>query len=74
MFYCFLCGHKLIWQSDFTFEEYGYIGDGIVGVYTCSNSEKCNTEFELKTPLDSYLDDELSDIYSNGSIDYFTTY
>ena len=33
MYECFHCGERsVIWQSDFTFEDFGYEGDGIVHV------------------------------------------
>lgn len=71
MFYCIFCGHKLKWQSDFTFEEFGEYGDGVVGVYTCSNSGKCGTEFEIKTPIEDDANDK-SSLYSTGDIHYFS--
>ena len=42
---CWFCnGEKeLMWNSDFSFEDYGYEGEGIVTVLTCSN---CNAHFE----------------------------
>lgn len=51
MFYCSLCGHQLNWHSDFDFEDYGYSGEGVVGVYTCSNS-KCSFDYKVLTPSD----------------------
>ena len=45
-FECFHCLHRaLIWQSDFTFEDYGYDGDGIVQNLVCSN---CGAEVEYR--------------------------
>lgn len=40
---CWFCGHELIWQSDFDFEDYGYEGEGIVAVLSCSH---CNAYVE----------------------------
>lgn len=70
MFYCPLCGHKLLWQSDFTFEDYGYEGEGIVGLYTCPNKQTCGIDLELITSLSDEAD-VACDIYSSGIINYF---
>lgn len=38
VFTCFHCGAKsVIWDSDFTFEDYGYIGEGLIHVLHCEN-------------------------------------
>lgn len=38
MYECFHCGCKsVIWDSDFTYEDYGYEGDGLVQVCHCTN-------------------------------------
>ena len=34
---CISCGHELVWQNDFDFEDYGCEGDGIVSVWYCPN-------------------------------------
>ena len=47
---CPACGGKLVWQSDFTFEDYGYEGDGIVSVYQCIT---CGADIEVSTRVDS---------------------
>lgn len=33
---CHFCGGKLIWGNDFSFEDYGIEGEGIVTSMTCS--------------------------------------
>lgn len=33
---CWFCGGKLIWNADFSFEDYGFEGEGIVAVLVCS--------------------------------------
>ena len=44
MYECFHCGHRsVIWDSDFTFEDYGYEGEGLIHVLHCSN---CGAEIE----------------------------
>lgn len=51
MFECFHCLHRsVIWQSDFTFEDYGYEGEGIVQNLICSN---CGAEIEYRVPIES---------------------
>lgn len=37
---CAFCGHKMIWQSDFNYDEVFGEGEGIVTFYHCPN---CNT-------------------------------
>ena len=38
MYECFHCGAKaVIWDNDFSFEDYGYDGEGIVQVCHCTN-------------------------------------
>lgn len=38
MYECFHCGEKaVIWQADFSFEDYGYDGEGIIHECSCSN-------------------------------------
>ena len=44
MYECFHCGQRaVIWESDFSFEDYGLEGDGIVHVCHCSN---CGADIE----------------------------
>lgn len=42
---CWFCNSKLIWNNDFSFEDYGLENEGVVAVLTCSN-EKCGAFFE----------------------------
>lgn len=46
---CLNCGHELIWQNDFSFEDYGREGDGIVQVYACPH---CGTDILCFIPCD----------------------
>lgn len=49
MYECFHCLSKsVVWQSDNTFEELGYEGEGIVHNCTCSN---CGAEIEYRVPI-----------------------
>lgn len=41
---CWFCGvGKLIWNVDFSFEDYGLEGEGIVAILTCS---ECGATWE----------------------------
>lgn len=40
---CWFCRGKLIWNNDFSFEDYNLEGEGIVTVLSCS---ECNATFE----------------------------
>lgn len=49
-FQCFHCGeYTVVWGNDFTFEDYGYEGDGIVHSLSCGN---CGADIEYRVPLD----------------------
>ena len=38
MYECFHCGHRsVIWQADFSYEDFGLEGEGIVQFCKCSN-------------------------------------
>lgn len=45
---CWHCGGAMIWQSDFSFEDYGMDEDGIVSVLCCIS---CDTMAEYKTSI-----------------------
>lgn len=50
MYTCYHCGaDTVVWDSDFTFEDYNYEGDGLVCVYHCNN---CGAYIEYKIPMD----------------------
>lgn len=51
MYNCFYCGRlAVIWDSDFTFDELEYDGDGVVNYYHCTN---CGAQIQYKIPYDS---------------------
>lgn len=55
MYECFHCGLRaVIWGADFSFEDFGYIGEGIVHTLTCSN---CGAEIEYRIPIDEEDED-----------------
>lgn len=43
---CFNCGaFTVVWDSDFSFEDCGYIGDGLVHMLHCNN---CGAKIEYR--------------------------
>jgi len=52
---CSYCNSELIWNNDFSFEDYGYEGEGIVSVLTYSN-EECSAYVEAKLSLDEVVE------------------
>lgn len=44
---CWFCGHEMIWNSDFDFEDYGIEGEGFVTTLSCPNC-KATAEFYSK--------------------------
>ena len=38
---CWFCKEEMIWSNDFTFDEWGFEGEGLVAVLTCSG---CGSE------------------------------
>ena len=50
MYQCFHClNNSVIWSGDFTFEDMGYEGDGIVHICYCTH---CGAEIEYRVPID----------------------
>lgn len=48
MYECFHCGARaVIWDNDFTFEDCGYEGEGLVHFLHCTN---CGAEIEYCIP------------------------
>lgn len=46
---CPNCGSdKMCWQNDFSFEDFGYEGDGIVSIWSCLD---CETEVYIAVPI-----------------------
>jgi len=39
MMNCWFCQGDMIWGADFSYEDYGLEGDGIVATLTCSECE-----------------------------------
>lgn len=56
MFECFHCGARaVIWDCDYTFEDFGYDGDGLVQVLHCEN---CGAEIVYSIPFDKNEGDD----------------
>lgn len=50
MYECFHCGQrKVIWQADYSFEDYGYEGEGIIHECSCSN---CGALITYRVPIE----------------------
>ena len=45
---CYFCDDELIWGNDYSFENYGYEGEGIVSTLTCSN---CGADAEFSSKI-----------------------
>ena len=51
MYECFHCGNmSVIWDNDFTFEDFGYEGEGLVHICHCAN---CGAEIEYRVPINN---------------------
>jgi hypothetical protein len=56
MYECFHCGARaVIWDSDFTFEDYGRDGNGLVQECHCEN---CGAEITYWISFDEEEDEE----------------
>jgi hypothetical protein len=50
MYQCFHCLDQSVgWDSDFSYEDFGYEGEGIVHICHCAN---CGAEIEYRVPLE----------------------
>ena len=62
MYECFHCGHRsVIWDSDFTFEDYGLEGEGLV--HHCAN---CGAEIEYYVPITEEDIAELKEMFGGN--------
>lgn len=43
---CWFCKSKMIWQSDFNYEDFGRRGEGVVAILCCSSCD-ASAEFSL---------------------------
>ena len=50
MYECFnCCTNGVVWDNDFSFDEMGYEGEGIVHICHCAN---CGAEIEYRVPIE----------------------
>lgn len=55
MYECFhCCTRSVIWDADFTFEDFGYAGNGIVQICHCVH---CGAEIEYRIRVEGEEDD-----------------
>lgn len=55
MFECFNClSRSVIWDADFSFEDFGYEGEGIVHICHCT---RCGAEIEYRISYDESKQD-----------------
>lgn len=52
---CCYCGKEIVWDNNFSFEDCGIEGDGIVKMYHCNY---CGAQIECKVPLGEEDDDQ----------------
>lgn len=58
MYECFHCGHKsVVWDNDFTFEDYGEVGDGIIHECHCAH---CGASITYRISLNNTEDVDTS--------------
>lgn len=56
MYECFHCGSRsVIWDSDFSYEDYGIDGEGIV---QCCHCENCGARIEYYIDIDTEEDEK----------------
>lgn len=60
---CHRCGEELCWMNDYTFEDYGMEGNGIITVWHCL---KCEADVEIYLPDETEKED--SDGLQEGSL------
>lgn len=57
MYQCFHClKNSLIWQNDYSYEDFDYVGEGIVHILICSN---CGAEVEYRIDIKNEVEDEV---------------
>ena len=59
MTHCWFCGHDMIWQSDYSFDELGYEDDGVVAMLSCPSCGAM-AEFSIKEESPELRDDAYS--------------
>ena len=59
MTHCWFCGHDMVWQSDYSFDELGYEDDGVVAMLSCPSCGAM-AEFSIKEENPDLRDDAYS--------------
>lgn len=56
---CWYCGNKLIWKSDFNYDEVHFEGEGIVTYLNCSD-KNCGAEvqYNLESKNSCHIDEQ----------------
>lgn len=44
---CWFCQTELIWGCDYSYDDYGLEGDGVIATFSCP---KCNSYVEAYSP------------------------
>lgn len=57
---CPLCKGQLYWSNDFSFDDYGMNGEGLVSVWSCSGCG-ATAEFYLEEEEEEWEDDPWED-------------
>lgn len=61
MYQCFHClNNTVCWDCDYSFEDFGYEGEGIVQICHCAT---CGAEIEYRIPLEENKEEN-----NNGNI------
>lgn len=47
--HCFLCFGPCVWDNDFSYDDCGFDGDGIVSMWHCAD---CGAEYEIRISLE----------------------
>lgn len=61
---CPHCLHQIFWQNDYSYEDYGMQGDGIVTCWSCGN---CGAYIEAYVPFQSEIEENDADLSINDS-------
>lgn len=58
MYQCFHClTNSVCWDCDYSFEDFGYPGEGIVQICHCAN---CGAEIEYRIPIEMEEEEDVS--------------
>lgn len=59
MYECFhCCARAVVWDADFSFDDFGYEGEGIVHMCHCAN---CGAEIEYRVSVEDELKNVVKD-------------